>query len=451
MQALISQGASINESDSDGKTPLMHAICKKQTQTARALINMGTNINMRDKNCYSALSHAISYGNKEIVNLLLEKGADLKLKDCYDYSYLHIAASYNQPEIVEILLKNKMNINAKNYDGDTALHVALSYRMYEMAKLLVDNGADVNSRNNYRSTPLHYAVKYGHVSKTTKLMSDYILSKNQNTGITAKLMIDYILSKNPNTGIRDSWGYTPLSLAAYYKDKDMADVLRARSKGSDENDQEEVFNEVIDTALRYKIIKQTAGLAERIRESAEFKIRDIDYSAVNANEIGYSNNEEWNTEKADVPKTFADSCLKLLKDEGGVNKKITMIKSDENVNDGVVVDVAVKRIILNWNYFDQKPDVYLCDINFTDSRNGQKLFSGMVNITTRSAEGARVGSMRSMNAGRFSAGFSYSIPVNPGMPGWEGTFSGRLHIAAYNMAWIVTKIMIDGKIEPSEQ
>jgi hypothetical protein len=272
-------------------------------------------------------------------------------------------------------------------------------------------------------------------------MSDYILSKNQNTGITAKLMIDYILSKNPNTGIRDSWGYTPLSLAVYYKDKDMADVLRARSKGSDENDQEEIFNEVIDTALRYKIIKQTAGLAERIRETTEFKIRDIDYSAVNANEIGYSNNEEWNTEKADIPKTFADSLSTLLKKAGVENKKIIMVKQNETVNDGIVVDVSVKKIILNWNYHDRKHDIYLSSVSISDSRNGQNLFSSILYITSQSPGIIWLGDFR---------GPRFGI-ANPGMPGWEGTFSGRLHIAAYNMAWIVTKIMIDGKIEPSEQ
>jgi ankyrin repeat protein len=464
VQTLITRGANINETNRKGLTPLMWAICAKQTQTAQKLVDLGANINIQDKYGYSALSYAILYGNVEMVNYLVGKGADLKQKDSNNYSYLHIASSQNKSDIVEILLKSKMNINEKNSNGETPLHLALSHRTYEVAKLLVDNGADINARDNYRSTPLHYTVRYGsYASTATKLMNDYILTKDQNTRMTARSMIDYLLSKNPDTNLRDSAGYTPLRLAVYYKNEDLANVLRARSNASDEDNNEEAFIEFIemdDTTLSYRVIKQTAGLAERIKETTEFKIRDIDYSAVNAKELGYTTDEEWEVEKSGIPKTFADSFLKLLKEEGGVNKKIAMIKSNENINDGVVVDLAVKRIVLNWNYFGQKPDLYLCDINFTDSRNGQQLFSGEIIITTRDAGrmilnggGGSMSGGGSMHAGGFGgyAGVGFGIPVNPFMPGWEGTFSGRLHIAAYNMAWIVTKIIIDGKIDPTEQ
>lgn len=453
VQTLINRGANLNETNRKGLTPLMWAICAKQTQTAQRLVDLGANINIQDKYGYSALSYAILYGNTEMVKYLLEKGADLKLKDSHGFSYLHIAASQNKTDIVEILLKKKMNISEKNDYGETPLHLALSHRTYEVAKLLVDNGADINARDNYGSTPLHFTVRYGsNASTATKLMNDYILTKDQNTMMTAKSMIDYLLSKNSDTNLRDYSGYTPLRLAVYYKNKDLADVLRARSNASDEDNEEKAFIEMADTTLGYKVFKQTTGLAERIKETTEFKIRDIDYSAVKATELGYSNNEEWEVEKAGIPKTFADSFLKLLKEEGGLNKKITMIKRNENINEGIVVDVTVERIILNWNYFGQKPDAYLCDINFTDCRNGQQLFSGKIAITTQDA-GRMTLHGGSMHAGGFGgySGVDFGIPVNPGMPGWEGTFSGRLHIAAYNMAWIVTKIIIDGKIDPTEQ
>jgi len=54
----------------------------------------------------------------------------------------------------------------------------------------------------------------------------------------------------------------------------------------------------------------------------------------------------------------------------------------------------------------------------------QKLYSGVVNVSTFSG--------------------------NPFTSAWSG-FSGRLNAAAYNMAWILTKIMTDGKIEPPER
>jgi ankyrin repeat protein len=436
VQKLVSRGANINETDSAGQTPLMHAISKKQTKTAIALVNMGANINLRDKNGNTALSHAISDGNRELVVFLLEKGADIKQKDNYGYSCLHMAACYDQLEISKILLKNNVNINEKNSDGDTPLHVALIYRAYDVARLLVDCGADINAQDNDGSTPLHFAVKYGQVPAIKKYLSKAGFNQDKNP----RLIIEYILSKNPDTALRDSQGYTPQSLAVYYKNKEMAGLLAAKSKGTGKYDQDEEIYGVIKKASRYKIIRQTDGTAEQIRDTREFKIRDIDYSAVKADALGYSNAEDWNVEKADVPKTYAGSCSALLKEAGAANRKLLFIKHDETVHDGVVVEVAVKRIVLNWDYVDKKPDVYVCDISFTDSRSGRKLYSGLFYITSRSSK--RIG---------FGQGTGMGIvAVNPNMPDWEGTFTGRLHIAAYNMAWIVTKIMVDGKIDASE-
>ncbi len=450
VQVLINQGANINEVDKNKHTPLMHAIFKGQTQAAKALVTMGANINMQDKDAYPALFHAISYGNVEVAKVLLEKGADLNLKDQSGYSCLHLAASHGRSEIAKMLLKNKININERNHEGETPLHLALSNRMYETAKLLIDSGADINARDNYGSTPLHYAIKYGYVSRNKKLMNDYVLSKNQDAEITSQVMLDYILNRNPNMGVRDSSGYTPLGLALYYKDKDMTDALLNKSSSSEVNE-ELTLSEGAYTGLRYKVINQTAAASGRIKNAAEFKVRDIDYSAINAKELGYSSDEEWKVEKKDIPKTFAESLSKLARKEGIENKKIIMLKHKETANDGIVIEVAVQRIMLNWNYAAQKPDVYLCDINFTDYRNGQKLFSGIVIITTIGEGEMRVGSMRTTHSGRFSAGVSFSIPVNPGMPGWEGSFNGRLHIAAYNMAWVITKIMLNGEIASSAE
>lgn len=454
-QVLIERGANINETDKKGLTPLMWAICEKQTQAALKLIDMGADINIKDQYSFSALFYAISYGNMEVFNHLLAKGADLKQKDSNGYSYLHVAVGYRQAEIAKMLINMKLNVNEKNIYGETPLHLALTNRMYGMAKLLIDNGADINARDNYGSTPLHYTVRYGYTTNTAKIMKELTSNKDRNTEMTAKSMIDYLLSKNSDARIKDAWGFTPVSLAYYYKDEDLADFLKEKSHWTIEDDQEDALGNV-DANLRYKLLKQTAGFTERIKAETEFRIRGIDYSAVNAKELGYATDEEWNVEKAGIPKTFTDACVKLLKEEGDTNKKIVMVGHDKNVADGIVVDIKVKRIILKWSFFDKKPDIYLCEIDFTDTRNGQKVFSGLVNITTldegkMSFYGGNSGVYGS--SGGFTVGVSgptFSIPVNPGMPGWEGTFSGRLHIAAYNMAWIIAKIMVNGEIPLSE-
>ena len=177
-------------------------------------------------------------------------------------------------------------------------------------------------------------------------------------------------------------------------------------------------------AAYYNTIVQSEGLSEQIKYATEFKVKPLDFSAINPKDLGYNTAEEWNTDSKDVPKAFADSFPILLKEAGIESKKVIMIKSDELVSKGIVIDVAVKKINLKWNYFSGQPDEYICNVSYTDSASGQKLFSAVININSRAG--------------------------NPYAQAWGMGFSGRLQTAAYNIAWVLTKIMTQGKIDPAE-
>ena len=177
-------------------------------------------------------------------------------------------------------------------------------------------------------------------------------------------------------------------------------------------------------AVYYNTIEQTAGSSEQIKAATEFKVKSIDFTAINPKDLGYNNTEEWNTDSKDVPKAFADSFPVLLKEAGIENKKVIAISRDELVGKGIVVDVAVKKINLKWNYFSGQPDEYLCNVSYTDAASGQKLFSTVINVNSRAG--------------------------NPYAQVWGMGFSGRLQTAAYNIAWVLTKIMTQGKIDPAD-
>ena len=177
-------------------------------------------------------------------------------------------------------------------------------------------------------------------------------------------------------------------------------------------------------AVYYYTIEQPDVSSEQIKSAMEFKVKPIDFSAVNPKDLGYNNSEEWNTDSKDVPKAFADSFPILLKEAGISNKKVIAINRDELVSKGIVVDVAVKKINLKWNYFSGQPDEYICNVSFADAATGQKLFSAVVNVNSRAG--------------------------NPYAQAWGMGFSGRLQTAAYNIAWVLTKIMTQGKIEPAD-
>ena len=179
-----------------------------------------------------------------------------------------------------------------------------------------------------------------------------------------------------------------------------------------------------DAAAYYNTIEQSSSPSKQIKSATEFKVKPMDFSAINPKDLGYNTVEEWNADKKDIPKAFVDSFPILLKEAGMESKKVIAIKRDEPVSKGIVVDVAVKNILLKWNYFSGQPDEYVCNVSFTDATSGQKLFTAIINVNSRAG--------------------------NPYAQAWGMGFSGRLQTAAYNIAWVLTKIMIQGKIEPAD-
>jgi hypothetical protein len=114
----------------------------------------------------------------------------------------------------------------------------------------------------------------------------------------------------------------------------------------------------------------------------------------------------------------------LLKEANISNKKVTIVKRDEKISKGIIVEVAVTKIILNWSYMTGRPDEFICKVTFTNAADGQQLFSGTVNVNSRSG--------------------------NPYAQAWGASFSNRLQTAAYNIAWVLTKVMVAGKVEPAD-
>ena len=176
-------------------------------------------------------------------------------------------------------------------------------------------------------------------------------------------------------------------------------------------------------AAYYETMQQPAAESAIVKAASEFKIKPIDFSAIKPADLGYSKAEEWKADLEPVPQAFAEAFPILFKEANVSNKKIIMLKKGEQVGSGIVVDVAVKSIILKYNYFSAQPDELICSLTFTDAASGQKLFSGEVNVNSRSG--------------------------NPWAQAYKASFSNRLQSAAYNIAWVLTKIMSLGKIDPA--
>lgn len=177
-----------------------------------------------------------------------------------------------------------------------------------------------------------------------------------------------------------------------------------------------------DAGVYYKTVEQPPAVSDQIKAAAEFTVLPIDYSAINPKDLGYTNNADWDADRNQVPQAFADSFPILLK-EAKSTKKVSLIKTAEKPAKGIIAEVAVTKINLYWNAWTNSPDEYVCKVTFTNAADGQKLYSGIFNVSTFSG--------------------------NPFTSAWGG-FGSRMQSAAYNMAWILTKIMTDGKVDPAE-
>lgn len=148
VKKLIDSGANINEPDSNGVTPLMHAICYRKPDVAKYLIESGADIKVKDKQGYDALLYAVSYatedGRLEIVKILIDKGAYLESKDLLGLTPLALASYYPSypysAKVIKLLIKSGANINATVPEGETVLDLALSSAQGDVVDDLIKSG-----------------------------------------------------------------------------------------------------------------------------------------------------------------------------------------------------------------------------------------------------------------------------------------------------------------------
>ncbi|XP_008421513.1 ankyrin repeat domain-containing protein 34B [Poecilia reticulata] len=110
---LLEGGAYINESDSQGQTPLMVACRTKHTDSQCAsrvkmiqfLLERGADPNIQDKKGRSALMHTCrDQAGPEVVSLLLASGADISLEDRSGISALVYAVVAGDWNVLKLLL-----------------------------------------------------------------------------------------------------------------------------------------------------------------------------------------------------------------------------------------------------------------------------------------------------------------------------------------------------------
>nr|XP_006819555.1 PREDICTED: ankyrin repeat domain-containing protein 55-like [Saccoglossus kowalevskii] len=154
MNAITQDPSVLEYQDTQGMTPLTHAVAGEQLETMKLLVKMGASINTQDVQGRTPLSVAAYQGWYAGVVFLLRNGAKQYIADktgrlpLHAATYasdtrtpLHWAAATGQCACVEILLKLKVDPSPTDCVGGTPLDYAEQSGHRDVIKLLLTHGA----------------------------------------------------------------------------------------------------------------------------------------------------------------------------------------------------------------------------------------------------------------------------------------------------------------------
>eukprot|EP00794_Sanderia_malayensis_P000449 gene449-1090_t len=190
---------SVESVDSDGLTPLHHAVRYGQSQCVELLLQMDADadvISSSDDNCRTPLHHAAWIQNLECLKLLVEYGANIDLCNLHGETVMDIIAMRNWTvghnymlqaiDLVDFVekgdfhmakqiiasIENKADVINMYCRGPNTLLFKASYHGYtDIVKLLLDNGANGRENADNGMTPL-YAACYAGYLDIVKLLAN---------------------------------------------------------------------------------------------------------------------------------------------------------------------------------------------------------------------------------------------------------------------------------------
>jgi ankyrin repeat protein len=172
LAALIAAGADVNAKDTEGRTPLLIAIIRKNDKAIKTLIDAGVDLESPLRDGKTPLMVAASNNNFEAIIALIKAGADINAKDENCMTSLMATVYNNNLEAIAVFLDAGVDINAKDKDGRTALSCAVWENNLDAVAALLSAGSDVSAKYNDGKTPLILAVMKQNVEIVAALLKN---------------------------------------------------------------------------------------------------------------------------------------------------------------------------------------------------------------------------------------------------------------------------------------
>ncbi|MCC7096980.1 MAG: ankyrin repeat domain-containing protein [Thermomonas sp.] len=161
VMTLLTNGADVHLADTDGNTPLHHAVRSSDPGVAALLRDAGADINALNGDGISPLGSACASGNWRLAKFLLERGAKPEPQDGQPALLSAAGCEDDDPIGVQLLLRSRARVNATDGNARTALHEAATAGHLAICRALLDAGADPHAQDAAGRTPLLEAARAG--------------------------------------------------------------------------------------------------------------------------------------------------------------------------------------------------------------------------------------------------------------------------------------------------
>ncbi len=136
LKMLLERGATFENADEDGNTPLILSVKERAPHMVRALVEAGASLDRVNGKGQTALMAAAYLGEAESAKVLAKAGAALDVQDKDRQTAIWIAVNYFRKDIVRILVEAGANATIRDITGSTPADLARRRKLMDLVPLL---------------------------------------------------------------------------------------------------------------------------------------------------------------------------------------------------------------------------------------------------------------------------------------------------------------------------